>query len=372
MTIQRCAARLATERAIDALRVGKPILVVTGSGADCTAEVMMAAVHATPPRAAWLVRYTSGFLCAALPGHLADRLSLPAMAPNASGDHPPEYAVAVDAARGIGTGISAADRARTARVLAAVDAQPEDLVRPGHLLPIRTPHLGVLASPYPATAAVDLCVMAGLSPVGLLAALLGADGDLVRGSAVHAFAVEHAIPMVHIDQVIHQRLYHGDGQRDRVRRTGTGITSTASPSLQAIEFEDQLTMAQHTAYLSHTPDGLMPPWVFILTACPHRNPLTPGRCPCAGIFDTCRATIATEGGAIIYLRPVPASPNVTVPLTELTRGSAHAILHDLGLTTVTTAQSTNAPALDETCDIAVSTSDARPPAPATGPFSLTV
>ena len=236
MTAHSCSSRSAIERAVAALCAGTPVLMVNGTDDEVVADVVIAAAHATPKWTAWLVRFTSGLICAALPGRRADELELPTMVrDDDSNVEAPTFAVAVDAASGIGTGISATDRARTARVLASHRSRPSDLVRPGHVLPVRVSGCGVLMRRGSAEATVDLCDIAGLPPVGLTAALLGEDGELLRGAAVSVFAQHHRLPMVHIDSVVHHRLFHGDGRRKRVMLVQNRLGQLGGRPLRAFD-----------------------------------------------------------------------------------------------------------------------------------------
>lgn len=354
MMDQGCAARKAVERATGALASGNPVLVVSGTGDQVVADALIAAVHATPHWTAWLVRVTSGLLCAALPGRRADQLDLPAMVRNDEDDDvSASFAVAVDAAHGVGTGISATDRARTARVLASASSRPEDLVRPGHLLPVRTARWGVLEHPGSAEAGVDLCGIAGLPPVGLTAAVLADDGDLLRGHEVDAFAHANGLPVVHVDDVVHYCLYHGGVRGDRIRQTLSRVVEAPARAIRAVDFEDRLTGGRHTVYIGvATPDAS--PKVYVLNECPHRDPLLAFDCQCQLTFDKCRECITTDGGVIVYLRAEPPSaPKFAVREAELMQGRIISMLTQLGFAAVTLPKWASGDDLAATCDLMV-------------------
>ncbi|TNM53653.1 3,4-dihydroxy-2-butanone-4-phosphate synthase, partial [Streptomyces sp. NP160] len=153
---------------------------------------------------AWTVKHGSGLLCAPLPAVLADSLALPDMVERNEDSLRTAYTVTVDAASGVTTGISAADRARTARVLADPASGPADLVRPGHVLPLRARPGGVLERRGHTEAAVDLCRLAGLPPVAVITELVDLDdpdGGMLRGAAVVALGAEHELPVITIDQL---------------------------------------------------------------------------------------------------------------------------------------------------------------------------
>jgi len=166
------------EQALQALRDGRPVLVADSPDRENEADVVLAAGSATPEWIAWTIRHSSGYLCAPMTSQRADALELPLMVPHSQDPRRTAYTVTVDAARGVTTGISASDRARTLRVLANPGSGPEDLIRPGHVLPLRAVPGGVLHRAGHTEAAVDLCRLAGLAPVGAISELVNDDGAL--------------------------------------------------------------------------------------------------------------------------------------------------------------------------------------------------
>ena len=148
--------------ALAELAAGRPVLVADSPERENEADVVLAASTATAEWVAWTIRHSSGYLCAPMPAGRADALDLPLMVPHSQDPRRTAYTVTVDAATGVTTGISAADRTRTLRVLAAPGSGAEDLIRPGHVLPLRAVPGGVLHRAGHTEAAVDLCRLAGL------------------------------------------------------------------------------------------------------------------------------------------------------------------------------------------------------------------
>ena len=204
------------EEALVVLRRGRPVLVTDDPDRENEGDVVLAAQTLTEKWMAWTVRHTSGFLCAPMPAALADRLDLPLMVGTSANTDPlrTAYTVTVDASRGVTTGISAADRAQTIRTLARPDAEPADLTRPGHVLPLRARDGGVLTRAGHTEAAVDLCRLAGLAPVAAIGELVRDDGAMMRLPDVFALAGEHQLPVLTIERLIAWRKAH-----DRVERT---------------------------------------------------------------------------------------------------------------------------------------------------------
>ncbi|MEX2441825.1 MAG: 3,4-dihydroxy-2-butanone-4-phosphate synthase, partial [Pontimonas sp.] len=153
--------------ALDHLRQGRPVIVVDDEARENEGDIVLAADLATPEWVGWAIRHSSGYLCAPMPSDWADRLQLPLMVPDSEDPRRTAYSVSVDAAAGVSTGISASDRTRTLRVLADPHSSATDLIRPGHVLPLRASTGGLLERPGHSEATVSLLAMAGLQPVGM-------------------------------------------------------------------------------------------------------------------------------------------------------------------------------------------------------------
>jgi len=161
-------------KAFEALRAGLPVLVVDDEDRENEGDVILAAATVTTEWMAWTIRHTSGYICVPMPEVRADRLGLPLMVADNRDPLRTAYTVTVDAAAGVTTGISAADRAHTIRLLAQEGSTASDFRRPGHVVPLRAKEGGVLVRGGHTEAAVDLCRLAGLAPVGAIGAVIGA------------------------------------------------------------------------------------------------------------------------------------------------------------------------------------------------------
>ncbi|PRY17958.1 3,4-dihydroxy 2-butanone 4-phosphate synthase/GTP cyclohydrolase II [Kineococcus rhizosphaerae] len=191
----------AVDEALVALRAGRPVLVSDDADRENEGDVVLAAELATPEWIGWTVRHTSGMLCAPMSAERADALALPRMVERNEDSLRTDYTVSCDAATGVTTGISAADRARTARVLADPSSVPADLIRPGHVFPLRARPGGVLERPGHTEAAVDLCRLAGLRPVAIIAELVEDDGSMSRWDQIVALGEQHALPVLTIAEL---------------------------------------------------------------------------------------------------------------------------------------------------------------------------
>ncbi|WP_432545831.1 3,4-dihydroxy-2-butanone-4-phosphate synthase [Kineococcus sp. SYSU DK004] len=194
-------ARAATETAVEALAAGRGVVVVDDHDREDEGDVVFAAASITSEQVAFLMTHCRGLICVAMEGDLLDRLDVPLMVRHNTEAHRTAFTVSVDAREGISTGISAADRALTARMLAAPGTHPHDLVMPGHLFPLRAHPGGVLARRGHTEAAATLTALAGLPAAGVICEIAAADGTMLRGEALHAFAHEHDMPLLSIDEL---------------------------------------------------------------------------------------------------------------------------------------------------------------------------
>ncbi|CAE6753705.1 3,4-dihydroxy-2-butanone 4-phosphate synthase [Paraburkholderia domus] len=193
------------EVALAAMARGSLVVVVDDEDRENEGDLIMAAEKATPEAIAFMVRWTSGVLCVALPDQRLDELQLPLMVARGNDSMQTAFTVTVDYRHGTSTGISAADRALTIRALVDVQAMAADFNRPGHVFPLRAAPGGVLQRPGHTEASVDLCRLAGLSEGGVLAEIVNDDGSMSRLPQLMQFARQHRLPIVTIQDLIAYR-----------------------------------------------------------------------------------------------------------------------------------------------------------------------
>jgi 3,4-dihydroxy 2-butanone 4-phosphate synthase/GTP cyclohydrolase II len=193
------------ERAIADIAAGKAVVVVDDEGRENEGDIIFAAAKATPELMAFTIRHSSGVICVPMPGHMLDRLEIPLMTPHNRDKLRTAYTISVDARDGVSTGISAADRAHTARVLADSATEPWELTRPGHVFPLRYREGGVLVRRGHTEAAVDLARLAGLTPAGVLVEVVNDDGTMKRAGELREFADEHGLAMISIEDLVRYR-----------------------------------------------------------------------------------------------------------------------------------------------------------------------
>jgi 3,4-dihydroxy 2-butanone 4-phosphate synthase / GTP cyclohydrolase II len=188
-------------RALEQLREGGMVVVCDDPDREDEGDLCMAAELVTPEAVAFMACHARGLICLALPEERCDELDLPLMVPGNAGTEITGFTVSVEAATGVTTGISAADRARTIRVAVDPGSGPADLVRPGHVFPLRARRGGVLERRGQTEAAVDLTRLAGLTPGGVLCEVINDDGTMARGRELESFCRRHDLPVVTVEHI---------------------------------------------------------------------------------------------------------------------------------------------------------------------------
>jgi 3,4-dihydroxy 2-butanone 4-phosphate synthase / GTP cyclohydrolase II len=232
------------ERAVEDFRAGRAVVVVDDENRENEGDLVFAASKATPELLAFTIRYTSGVICVPMEGAALDRLAVPLMTPHNRERMRTAYTISVDARHGITTGISAADRAHTVRVLVDSATEPHEIVQPGHVFPLRYREGGVLVRPGHTEASVDLARLAGLNPAGAIAELVNDDGTMKRGQQLREFADEHGLALVAINDLIRYRRRH-ERQVQRVTQTRlptTHGTFTAYGYHNGVDDTEQLAL----------------------------------------------------------------------------------------------------------------------------------
>jgi 3,4-dihydroxy 2-butanone 4-phosphate synthase / GTP cyclohydrolase II len=206
MTAAEFRAFDAVETAVNALAEGRLILVTDDERRENEGDLVLAASKATPETINFMIRHARGLICVPMLDRHLERLGIADMVPTNRESFRTAFTVSVDAAHGITTGISASDRAQTVRTLASPESTPSDLVRPGHIFPLRARAGGVLERAGHTEAALDLVTMAGLEPCAVICEVLNDDGSMARLSELAAFKRAHGLPMISVAQLIEHRL----------------------------------------------------------------------------------------------------------------------------------------------------------------------
>ena len=250
------------ERAIKDIAAGRPVVVVDDEDRENEGDLIFAAEKATPELLAFMVRYTSGYVCVALTDSDCDRLDLPPMYHTNQDQRGTAYTVTVDAREGISTGISAADRARTIRLLADPTAKATDFNRPGHVVPLRARDGGVLRRPGHTEASVDLARLAGLSPAGVLCEIVSqkVEEEMARREELEVFAADHDLALITIADLIAYRRR----VETQVERVAEARIPTAHGVFTAVGFDSTLDGIEHVEPGAKNRDGVRAEGVVVL------------------------------------------------------------------------------------------------------------
>jgi 3,4-dihydroxy 2-butanone 4-phosphate synthase/GTP cyclohydrolase II len=287
------------ERAIADIAAGRAVIVVDDEDRENEGDLIFAAEHATAELMAFMVRYTSGYVCVPLPEEEADRLDLPPMFHTNQDRRGTAYAVTVDAREGISTGISAADRAHTIRLLAGADTRPGDLSRPGHVVPLRAKAGGVLRRPGHTEASIDLAVLAGLRPAGVLCEMMNDDGTMMRLPDLEKFAVEHDLALISIADLIAYRR-HNELQVERVVETRM---PTEHGVFRAVGYRATVDGAEHVALVHGEIGDGQDVLVRVHSECLTGDVFGSVRCDCGPQLDAALQRVAESGrGVVLYMR----------------------------------------------------------------------
>jgi 3,4-dihydroxy 2-butanone 4-phosphate synthase / GTP cyclohydrolase II len=287
------------ERAIADIAAGRPAVVVDDASRENEGDIVFAASKATTELMAFTIRHARGLICVPMTGKDLDRLQLPPMTSDNQEHMGTAFTVSVDARDGITTGISAADRARTVRTLVDSATEPYEIVRPGHLFPLRYAEGGVLRRPGHTEAAVDLARLAGLTPAGVVAEIFNDDGTMARLPQLRAFADEHGLALISIAQLIEYRR-----RTERmVRRVVETRLPNAHGNWRALGYLNSMDATEHLVLvLGDLGDGT-DILVRAHSECLTGDAFGSRRCDCGAQLEASMAAIAAEGrGVLLYLR----------------------------------------------------------------------
>ncbi len=287
------------DEAVEAIARGEIVVVVDDEDRENEGDLIMAAEHASEAAVAFLVRWTSGVLCVALPPEQIDRLDLPPMTARNEDSMGTAFTVSVDYRHGTTTGISAAERGMTIRALVEPAAKPADFKRPGHVFPLRARAGGVLERPGHTEAAVDLARLAGCRAGGLLAEIVNDDGSMARPPQLIAFGRRHGLPIISIRSLI--------AWRRRAEQIVERVASTRLPTRHGVftahAYVERNSGVEHVA-LAMGPVGERPAvLVRVHSECLTGESFGSLRCDCQPQLEGALARIAEEGcGVVVYLR----------------------------------------------------------------------
>ena len=285
--------------ALERLKAGGMIILVDDEDRENEGDLVMAAQFADGPAIAFMARQASGLICLTLEGEAVDRLGLPPMVANNRTSRQTAFTVSIEAARGVDTGISAFDRARTIAAATAPGASAADLVSPGHVFPLRAVPGGVLARAGHTEASVDLMKLAGLGPVGVICEIMNDDGTMARRPELETFSRRHDIPILTIAELAAHRMAT-EILVDEVAAARLPSDHGAG-TFEVRAFRGRVDGIEHLAVIKGSLSGA--PLTRVHSECLTGDALGSQRCDCGAQLQAALKRIGdSDGGVLLYLR----------------------------------------------------------------------
>jgi 3,4-dihydroxy 2-butanone 4-phosphate synthase/GTP cyclohydrolase II len=286
------------EEALEDMRSGRMVVVCDAEDRENEGDLTLAAQFATPEAINFMARHGRGLICLALAPARCDELDLKLMSAHNESPFETAFTVSIEARRGITTGISAHDRARTVQVAIDPRSRPEDLVQPGHMFPLKAKPGGVLERTGQTEAAVDLARLAGLTPAGVICEVMNDDGTMARVPDLERFCAEHGLKMITVADLI--------AYRRRTEKLVERVVATTLPtrrgSFQAIGYRELQGDAQHVALVKGDVAGAPNVLVRVHSACLTGDVFGSERCDCGDQLDDALQRIDAEGsGVVLYM-----------------------------------------------------------------------
>jgi 3,4-dihydroxy 2-butanone 4-phosphate synthase/GTP cyclohydrolase II len=287
------------EEAIEDYRQGRFVIIVDDEDRENEGDLTLPAQFVTADSINFMARFGRGLICVPMTGERLRELQIPMMVGRNDSRFGTPFTVSVEARRGVTTGISAADRARTVQVLVDRKAKPEDIVMPGHMFPLRARDGGVLVRAGQTEAVIDLCHLAGLYPAGVLCEIMKADGTMARMPQLKRFAARHKLNIISVNELIRYRVQ----QEKLVRRVAETTLPLPQGDFKAIAYSSVIDPDEHLALVMGDPTTPEPVLVRVHSQCVTGDVFGSQRCDCGAQLDEALKRIADEGrGVLVYMR----------------------------------------------------------------------
>jgi 3,4-dihydroxy 2-butanone 4-phosphate synthase/GTP cyclohydrolase II len=285
--------------AIEDMKSGKFIIVVDDEGRENEGDLIIAAERITPEAINFMAKHARGLICTPMNGKRLDELGIPLMVPKSTSPFESAFTVSVEAKHGVGTGISARDRATTVKVLIDPTTRPGDIVSPGHTFPLRAREGGVLVRAGHTEASVDLAKLAGLYPAAVVCEVMNDDGTMARLPDLERLAAEYGFKIVSVAQLIAYRRRHDK----LVKRVAEARLPTPYGEFTAIAYSSIIDPDEHVALVKGEVDGDEPILVRVHSECLTGDVFESLRCDCGKQIPMAMEAITSEGrGVFLYMR----------------------------------------------------------------------
>jgi 3,4-dihydroxy 2-butanone 4-phosphate synthase/GTP cyclohydrolase II len=287
------------EEIIEDVKAGKMVIVCDDEDRENEGDLTMAAELVTPEDINFMATHGRGLICLPMAEEMLDRLEIPQMITHNSSRMGTAFTVSIEAKDGVSTGISAADRAHTCRVAVDEATDPEDLVMPGHVFPLRARPGGVLQRAGQTEAAVDLSRLAGLKPAGVICEIMKEDGTMARVPDLEKFSAEHGVKMVTVAQIIEYRRTY----ETMVKCAVETKLPTPFGEFRLRAYENEIDDLTHLAIIMGEPENKDEVLVRVHSACLTGDALHSLRCDCGSQLESAMRAVAAEGeGVIVYMQ----------------------------------------------------------------------
>jgi 3,4-dihydroxy 2-butanone 4-phosphate synthase / GTP cyclohydrolase II len=323
--------------AIEEIRAGRMLVVVDDEDRENEGDLTVAAQFVTPELINFMAVHGRGLICLALAPERCDQLHLPLVSPMNTSRFGTAFCESIDAAEGVSTGISAADRAHTIRIAMGAATKPSDLARPGHVFPLRAREGGVLVRAGQTEAAVDLARMAGLIPAGVICEIMNDDGSMARVPQLTQFCERHGLKMISVASLIR----HRHQTENLIQRRSEGCLETEFGSFKTVTYGSTVNDEAHLALVHGDVRGRHNVLVRMHSRCVLGDVFGSTACNCGAMLRASLKRITEEGaGVLVYLhqsgwgerKHIPLPDGSPRPLHEFGIGAQ--ILADLGLSTI--------------------------------------
>jgi 3,4-dihydroxy 2-butanone 4-phosphate synthase/GTP cyclohydrolase II len=293
-------SRITVEQAIKDIRDGKMVILVDDEDRENEGDLTMAAEKATPEAINFMAKYGRGLICLSMTSQQCDQLELPLMVKNNTSPFQTGFTISIEARQGVTTGISAADRATTIRTAVADGATAADLVRPGHIFPLRARDGGVMVRVGQTEGSVDLARLAGLKPAGVICEIMDDDGTMARMPTLEVFSKQHGLGIVTIADLVAYRMRNESFVQ---RAVETVIPTEYGGEFRIVAFENGVDDQLHVALVKGEIDPEEPTLVRVHSECMTGDIFGSMRCDCGDQLHRAMGMMEKEGsGVIIYLR----------------------------------------------------------------------
>ena len=292
--------KISIEQAIQDIKAGKMVILVDDEDRENEGDLTIAAEYATPETINFMAKYGRGLICLSMTGEMCDALNLPLMVDDNQSPFETGFTVSIEARTGVTTGISAADRACTIQAAIAKDAKPNDLVRPGHIFPLRARNGGVTVRTGQTEGSVDLAQLAGLRPAGVICEIMDEDGTMARMPSLEKFSKEHSIGICTIEDLIEYRMRNESFVHEAAETT---IPTAIAGEFRCIVYKNDVDNLLHIAMIKGDIDPDKPTLVRVHSECLTGDIFGSMRCDCQGQLHKAMQMIDAEGsGVLLYVR----------------------------------------------------------------------